>query len=422
MFSIGGSGIDTVDGRADVAAGTIYFTHVATVSLNGGPSARTFDVTNWHGTGTLFGGGGVNTLVAANLTAATLTDGQLARAGAGNLALVAITQATLTTAPAGNATVNASGFSFTTALFGQGGSNTLTANGTADNQVYGGPGRNLLVGSDGGHDTITTAGTNSHVYTPAGTTAVHAESGNANIYAAGTGDAVFAAATDVTLHPAAAGPRSTSPTVGTADPITDLGLPAGVTANLLTNPTFTSGLAGWSANTGATTVATAGFDAGGYFTARPVASGLVEQTVSLTGAGYSATQLDGQTLVVTFGGRVQSAADAIADPGKLVVTFLDAGGNAIGTADAVPVANVTDRWELLGDRVHVPVGVRSVRFPFESLRQSGTTSDASLDAAFLRVSSDSTAPDIGGYDNTAAELAAARDQRIQLLSPDLYPN
>ena len=58
-------------------------------------------------------------------------------------------------------------------------------------------------------------------------------------------------------------------------------------------------------------------------------------------------------------------------------------------------SNTTDRWELVGTRVHVPVGARSVTYHFVGTRESGGTDDSYLDAAFVYVLANTLATDIG---------------------------
>ena len=114
---------------------------------------------------------------------------------------------------------------------------------------------------------------------------------------------------DFTVFPTVAGMRYTSPTIGTADPETDIGLPSSVYDNLLVNPSFESGTAGWTVNTGGTTQssAPAAFNGSSFFDSGAVATGFSQQTVSLVAAGYTTAQIDAGTLDISFGGRIRSA-------------------------------------------------------------------------------------------------------------------
>jgi len=229
---------------------------------------------------------------------------------------------------------------------------------------------------------------------------------------------------DLAVYPVAAGLRSTSPTVATGDPATDLSLPSAQYSNLLLNPSFESGTANWTVNTGgvAQTGNPTAFAGSAYFYSGAVAAGFAQQTISLTATGYTATQLDAGSLDISFGGRIRAAAESPADQGQLVLTFLDGSGNVIGTPTVLSASNTTDRWELVGTRVHVPVGARTVTYRFQSLRESGSTDDSYLDGTFLYVLPNTVATDIGAYDASYASVGQAIAEKIQIQSPDLYVN
>src|SRR5581483_1882511 len=204
--------------------------------LNTGAADASFDVTGWHGNATLTGGGGLDTVIAGNLSSATLTDTSLQRTGSPSIVLSNVRRAVLTGILSGSSHIDASAFTGTVALYGQGNGNTLiggsgsdyifggsgsgnvlTGNGTLDNQIiggagfsdtiHGGPGNNLLVGSSGGSDTITVGSGGNHVYTPGGNDTVNAQTGNAIIYLMGSGNVVHTgtSTTDQVLHPGDAG-------------------------------------------------------------------------------------------------------------------------------------------------------------------------------------------------------------------------
>ncbi|MCA9137633.1 MAG: right-handed parallel beta-helix repeat-containing protein, partial [Planctomycetales bacterium] len=82
-------------------------------------------------------------------------------------------------------------------------------------------------------------------------------------------------------------------------------------------------------------------------------------------------------------------------------------------------ANVSDRWDLVGDRLAVPVGARQVAFRFESIRVTGTTNDAYLDNAFVYLLPESVAPDYGAFGHSDEELPSA-GPHVALRYPDLY--
>ncbi|MEY3231156.1 MAG: Bifunctional hemolysin/adenylate cyclase precursor, partial [Planctomycetota bacterium] len=216
-----------------------------------------------------------------------------------------------------------------------------------------------------------------------------------------------------------AGRRFSSPTVDMGDVTADQGVPVD-RVNLLQNPSFESGLSSWTVNLGSSvrTASPAPHAGSGYFQAGNDAAGFAEQTINLLSAGYSPVVLDSQDLVLVFGGRIRSAAESPADRGQFIVRFLDGGGSEL-SFQSLPASNVSDRWELLGSRVAIPSGARSVVYRFVASRESGSTTDSYLDAGFAYVMPESFGADQGAYGNTVADAAAA-STRIVLIAPDLY--
>ncbi len=169
---VGGTGNDTLTGGAGnntltggggtdllVESGDVNFTltdsrltglgsdtlsGIHQASLTGGPSDNTFDVSGWTGQATLDGDVGNDTVVSSNDADFTLTDTQLTRSTGGSFNLASIETARLTGGP-GNNTLDASGFSGTTFLTGDGGNDT----------IKGGTGTNTLVESGDVNFTLT---------------------------------------------------------------------------------------------------------------------------------------------------------------------------------------------------------------------------------------------------------------------------
>lgn len=226
---------------------------------------------------------------------------------------------------------------------------------------------------------------------------------------------------DLRLFDLLAGQRLSSPTIDAGDPLNDLALPAGAT-NLLVNGGFESGLAGWTRNTSAIAgIGTASpFVGGASFVAGADAGGFAQQTIDLLAAGFSAVALDGRDLAVTFGGRLRTANEAAADAMRLVLTFLDAGGVPIASPVTVQATSANDRWELAGGRVVLPPLTRSIRYRFETDRNTGGTNDGMLDGAFVYVQDETIWPDQGAFGNTSQENAAPAAPRLALRFPDLY--
>ena len=185
---------------------------------------------------------------------------------------------------------------------------------------------------------------------------------------------------DFRVFTTTASQRLTSPTIDRADILNDLALPTGY-SNLLTNPSFESGLNGWQVTPGGSSpndfiksATPAAFAGASYFFAGPNQTTLLSQSVDLT-SSYSTAQLDSRTLLAAFGVRVRAASEAVSDRGTLTVTFLDGAGNVIGQPFISQAKNDSERWELIGDHAVLPVGVRSIRYQFDAVRQSGSTND-----------------------------------------------
>ncbi|HEV3343905.1 MAG TPA: right-handed parallel beta-helix repeat-containing protein, partial [Pirellulales bacterium] len=214
--------------------------------------------------------------------------------------------------------------------------------------------------------------------------------------------------------------RLSSPTIDAGDPLSDQGVPA-FEQNLLVNPGFDSGLTGWVANPSGTTQTAnpAPWEGSQYFTGGTNADTTLSQTIDLVAAGFTASNLDSQNFSVVFGGRVRSAAKTPPDTGAITLTFLDSTGTAISHL-TVPAHNLSDRWELVGGTLTIPVGTRRLTYTFEAVRKSGTTSESYLDGAFLYALPTSYAPDQGAYGNTTAQNLESTATHIALRFPDLY--
>jgi hypothetical protein len=215
------------------------------------------------------------------------------------------------------------------------------------------------------------------------------------------------------------GLRKTSPSIDVADPRSDVGVPASF-INLLANPSFESGITGWTANVQASNGAPNGpaFHGATYFVPGAVATGVAEQTIDLIAAGHSAAQLDSQNLVAVFGGRVRSKLETPIDTANITLEFRD-GSGAIIASRIAGAANVGDRWDLVGDRISLPTGTRRITFRFESIRATGTTNDAHLDNAFVYVLSEAVAPDAGVFGHIDGELPSA-GVHLAMKYPDLH--
>lgn len=132
------------------ALGTITLNSIEQAALKGGTSNNTFDVSNWTGNASLIGGGGADTVVAANDADFRLTPTLLTRTAGSvvnKFTLSAITQAQLTVI-AGNHFIDASTFAGQATLTG-GTGNDILLGGTGSDMLEGGGGRNILIGGKG---------------------------------------------------------------------------------------------------------------------------------------------------------------------------------------------------------------------------------------------------------------------------------
>ncbi|MCB1092234.1 MAG: right-handed parallel beta-helix repeat-containing protein, partial [Verrucomicrobiae bacterium] len=218
------------------------------------------------------------------------------------------------------------------------------------------------------------------------------------------------------------GLRASSPAIDNGNSWGDLGLPT-TTVNLLSNSSFESGITGWSTNGSASSVG----NPNAWLDAFTYGSGVdrlawAEQTINLITAGFTTTELDNGTLAAIFGGRarVTNGGPQLVNSFSIILTFLDGGSGVLDTATAQFTVS-GDRWELAGDRVALPTGVREIRFRFDADLDVNALAEASFDGAFLEIRAISFAPDHGAYGSTAEDAAASTAApRIALRSPDLY--
>lgn len=130
----GGGGVDTIISTRDanytltntslaIGAQALTLSAIGVASLTGGVSANTFTVSGWTGSGTLTGGGGLDTVVAVRDASFTLTNTSLV-IGTQTLTLSAIGLATLT-GGIGNNTFTVTGWTGGGSLIGGGGSDTI---------------------------------------------------------------------------------------------------------------------------------------------------------------------------------------------------------------------------------------------------------------------------------------------------------
>jgi Ca2+-binding RTX toxin-like protein len=156
----GGGGTDTIVAANDVnyslsdtlflrtALPAIAHSTMENAQLTGGASNNTFDISGWTKTATLNGNGGTDKLVVAdNVSSTTLTNTLLTHTSRGNVTLASIEAAEITDG-AGNNTVNASAFSGELKIDGGAGNDTITG-GAGPSLLLGGLGNDTLKSSTG---------------------------------------------------------------------------------------------------------------------------------------------------------------------------------------------------------------------------------------------------------------------------------
>ena len=226
--------------------------------------------------------------------------------------------------------------------------------------------------------------------------------------------------------------RFTSPTLAAGNPILDAGrsitdadsaapLAGHNVVNLLTNPSFESGLADWVTNPGSTTRDDnpVGYDFGNYFAGGSVAVGEAVQIIDLAASGVALAEIDSGDLKVHFGARLRSAKEVIPDQGRIELELRDGSGVVLSQLQTFPT-NTTDRWELVGGVAAIPAGTRSARFIFTATRNTGNGNDAWMDAAFVRVAHLAYSVDAGPELNSPAEQPLNELPHVAIRFPDLY--
>ncbi|HZL38153.1 MAG TPA: right-handed parallel beta-helix repeat-containing protein, partial [Tepidisphaeraceae bacterium] len=229
LFGAGGS--DTVISKNDAdfvltdtrlirsTGGAFVLNGISGVSLTGGPSDNTFDVTSYNGSASLTGGGGLDKVIDSGDANLILTDTSLSRSTGGTFTLSGINRAFLTGGPSANL-IDASGFSGNATLYGMAGNDTirgstgsdyidgglgsdlLIGNGFGDvivgggaagggDTLVGGPGNSLLIGSDDGNDSITGGPGNDRIYGLGGNDFLSGGAGNDTIDGGAGNDTLY---------------------------------------------------------------------------------------------------------------------------------------------------------------------------------------------------------------------------------------
>ena len=218
----------------------------------------------------------------------------------------------------------------------------------------------------------------------------------------------------------AAGQRTSGLAVDGGDPLA-LRDTALMTGNLLANPGFEQGTIRWTVSGMAVT------SAAPYSGSQALAAGstdvaYAEQTVDLVASGLSVADLDrtagGSLFDMVFGARVKGEGDFGSDHGSVVLTFRNASGAVLAT-HRVDASDPADRWDLVGRRVEVPTGARSVTLRLEAVQKTGSSNDVVFDATFLSLLPEARTVAQGAHAAETVESSSS-GPRIALRTPDLY--
>jgi Right handed beta helix region len=160
-------------------------------------------------------------------------------------------------------------------------------------------------------------------------------------------------------RPVVAGQRLTDPSASAGDPAGSFVGYNGV-PNLLLNGSFENGLTGWTATSGGTVTASGptAWDGSSVFLSAPATQPVVQQTIDLVAAGFSATALDSGALQIAFGGRALLQQQSLSASTSLV--FFDQDGHPVGSTAVAPAGSDVGRWLRMFATVNVPLGARSV--------------------------------------------------------------
>ncbi len=206
----GGTGSNSVSVTADVNftlsntslqlsnGETIGLASIGQATLTTGTTDDTFNVSQWTGSATLVGGGGLDEIVSSVNAGAVLTNTSLTRSNGANFTLSGIGQAVIS-GGADNNTLDATGFSGAAWLYGSSGNATLLAGpgndyldgGTGKDCLVGGAGPDILVGINGLGDTLIAGTGDTTIYGSPAADVIQGGPGNDLIYGGGGNDLIL---------------------------------------------------------------------------------------------------------------------------------------------------------------------------------------------------------------------------------------
>ncbi|MCA9139007.1 MAG: right-handed parallel beta-helix repeat-containing protein, partial [Planctomycetales bacterium] len=222
------------------------------------------------------------------------------------------------------------------------------------------------------------------------------------------------------LVQAAANQRRTGPATDGNGPLTRVD-PL-VAPNLIVGSDFGSGLSPWT--TSPTLVSslssTAFYEGTQSLKIDTSVSGSLSQVRNLVADGIDPIKIDAGQLDAITSLRVRvDGGVAAASTLRLEIAFRSA-TNAVLQNVQIDANASTDRWYLIGDRLAVPVGTRSIEYRVVSDGAGPVGNFEFVDDAYLAIVDDAYAPDLGSRAGLSADAAQAAGPRLYLRSPDLY--
>ncbi|WP_197456009.1 right-handed parallel beta-helix repeat-containing protein [Stieleria neptunia] len=219
---------------------------------------------------------------------------------------------------------------------------------------------------------------------------------------------------------AAANQRRTGPATDGGDPLTRVDLTTA--SNLISNPVFDGGLGGWTASpTLVSSFASTAFYQGlQSLRINTAVSGTLSQVKGLAAAGVDLANIDAGLLDAIASIRVRvDGSDNLPSTLRLEITFRSA-SNSVLKSVPIETAASTDRWYLVGERIAVPVGTRSIEYRVVSDGAGSAGTHEFIDDAYLAIVDDNDAPDLGSIAGLPSDMNTASGPRLYLRAPDLY--
>jgi Ca2+-binding RTX toxin-like protein len=192
--------------------------------------------------------------------------------------------------------------------------------------------------------------------------------------------------------------------------------------SLLTNANFAQGFTGWTSSPTLSAALTSnqtylGQQAVAITSATP---GELFQIIPLEATNFSSIAVDSGQVDAVFAIRLRVAGSSNdLSTLSLRLDFRDAGGNVLQSRTVNPSAS-TAAWELMGDRLRLPTGTRSLAFRVVSTGSAPVGRVEIVDDAYLYLLDWRSAAQVGMSGNPAVFEPSDEPSRLYLRSPNLY--